>query len=155
MWVPSEIKDPVLLPHPTQKSVGYFGAVRLRDGQFFFRRERSKFNAVTGWEFLKQLHAISTHTARRVRVIADNAKYHHARLHRDWRQERAESFALDFLPAYSPELNPSERIWKLTRRLCLHNRYFPKLDDVALAVETEFANWTKPNNTLRRLCAIT
>ena len=155
MWVPSEIKDPVLLHHPTRKSVGYFGAVRLRDGKFFFRRETGKFNAVTCWEFLKQLHAISTHTARCVMVIADNAKYHHARLHRDWRQERAESFALDFLPAYSPELNPSERIWKLTRRLCLHNRYFPKLDDVALAVETEFANWTKPNSTLRRLCAIT
>ena len=31
----------------------------------------------------------------------------------------------------------------------------PLLDDVVLAVETEFANWTKPNNTLRRLCAIT
>src|SRR5438034_3701942 len=26
-------------------------------------------------------------------------------------------FALDFLPPYSPELNPIERVWKLTRRL--------------------------------------
>jgi transposase len=155
MWVPPETKDPVLLHHPTRKSVGYFGALRVRDGKFFFRRETGKFNAVTCWEFLKGLHAISTRAPRRVVVIADNAKYHHARLHRDWRQERAERFALDFLPPYSPELNPSERVWKLTRRLCLHNRYFPLLDDVALAVETEFANWTKPNNTLRRLCAIT
>jgi len=155
MWVPSEIKDPVLLHHPTRKSVGYFGAVRLRDGKFLFRRETGKFNALTCWQFLKALHAISTRTVRRVLVIADNAKYHHARLHRDWRQARAERFALDFLPPYSPELNPSERIWKLTRRLCLHNRYFSKLDEVALAVETEFAHWTKPNNTLRRLCAIT
>jgi transposase len=58
------------------------------------------------------------------------------------------------LPPYSPELNPIERIWKLTRRLCLHNRYFSQLDEVTRAVETEFANWIKPNNTLRRLCAI-
>jgi len=29
------------------------------------------------------------------------------------------------------------------------------LSDVAVAVETEFENWTKPNNTLRRLCALT
>jgi hypothetical protein len=29
------------------------------------------------------------------------------------------------------------------------------LNDVILAVETEFANWIKPNNTLRRLCALT
>jgi hypothetical protein len=52
-------------------------------------------------------------------------------------------------------LNPTERIWKLTRRLCIHNRYFRNLADVTLAVEAEFAKWTKSNNTLRRLCAIT
>ena len=42
MWVPPEIKDPVLLHHPTRKSVGYFGAVRVRDGKFFLRRETGK-----------------------------------------------------------------------------------------------------------------
>jgi transposase len=127
----------------------------LRDGRFFFRREAGKFNAVTCWQFLQALRAASGRTARRVAVITDNARYHHARLHKEWREQCAQRFALDFLPPYSPELNPIERVWKLTRRLCLHNRYFPQLDEVILAVETEFANWTKPNNTLRRLCAIT
>ena len=37
-------------------------------------------------------------------------------------------FRLDFLPHYSPDLNPIERVWKVTRRLCLHNVYFPKLE---------------------------
>jgi hypothetical protein len=46
MWVPPEMKDPVLLHHPTRKSVGYFGAVRLRDGKFCFSREEGKFDAV-------------------------------------------------------------------------------------------------------------
>jgi transposase len=155
MWVPPETQDPVFFHQPTRKSVGYYGAVRLRDGRFCFRRETDKFNAQTCWEFLKDLRAISMGADRRVVVIADNAKYHHARLHQDWRQQEAERFSLDFLPPYSPELNPTERVWKLTRRLCVHNRYFPDLSDVALAVETEFTNWTKPNETLRRLCAIT
>jgi len=155
MWVPPETKDPVLLHPPTRKSVGYYGAVRLRDGRFYFRRETGKFNALTCWEFLKELRALSTRRHRRVVVIADNARYHHARLHRDWRQQEADRFDLDFLPPYSPELNPTERVWKLTRRLCVHNRYFPSLGDVAVAVETEFVNWTKPNEALRRLCAIT
>ena len=44
MWVPPETKDPVLLHHPTRRSVGYFGAVRLRDGKFQFSRETGKFN---------------------------------------------------------------------------------------------------------------
>ena len=43
MWIPPEIKDPVLLHAPTRKSVGYFGAVRLRDGRFVFRQETGKF----------------------------------------------------------------------------------------------------------------
>ena len=155
MWVPPETRDPVLFHPPNRKSVGYYGAVRLRDGQFFFWPEAGKFNALTCWEFLKELCATSTRTARPVVMITDNARYHHARLHRDGREQEAERFRLDFLPPYSPELNPTERVGKLTRRLCVHNRYFASLEDVALAVETEFANWTKPNNTLRRLCAIT
>jgi transposase len=88
-------------------------------------------------------------------VIADNARYHHSRLHRPWREYHAHHFALDFLPAYSPELNPIERVWKLTRRRCLHNRYFDNLQDVIGAVESEFATWTTRNDVLRRLCAIT
>ena len=88
-------------------------------------------------------------------VITDNAKYHHARLHRVWREEHAARFALDYLPPYSPELNPIERVWKLTRRLCLHNRYFAKLEEVIVAVEAEFGSWTRRNDALRRLCAIT
>jgi hypothetical protein len=36
MWVPPETKDPIVYHHPTRKSVGYFAAVRLRDGTFLF-----------------------------------------------------------------------------------------------------------------------
>jgi hypothetical protein len=39
MWIPPETTDPVLLHHPTRKSVGYLGAVRLRDGKLVYRRE--------------------------------------------------------------------------------------------------------------------
>jgi hypothetical protein len=155
MWVPPETTDPVLLHHPTRHSVGYFGAVRLRDGRFQFRRETDKFNGLTFFEFMKGLYESSITSGRRVVVITDNAKYHHARLHRQWREEHAAEFVLDYLPPYSPELNPIERVWKLTRRLCLHNRYFPLLQEVTTTVETEFVSWAGPNETLRRLCAIT
>jgi transposase len=155
MWVPPEIKDPVVYHHPTRKSVGYFGAVRLRDGVFLFSRETGRFNGETFWEFLKLFREVSSVAGRRVVVISDNAQYHRSRLHLDWRLQQAPQFSLDFLPPYSPELNPIERVWKLTRRLCLHNRYFGFLDSVVDAVEAQFSEWTKSNDTLRRLCAIT
>ena len=88
-------------------------------------------------------------------VINDNTRYHHTRLHRDRRQQKAERFRLDFLLPYSPELNPTERVRQLTRRLCVNYRYFASLSDVAVAVETQFQNGTKPHDSLRRLCAIT
>ena len=155
MWIPPETKDAVLLHGPTRRNVGYFTAVRLRDGRFQYCRETEKFNGATFFAFLKSLHRTSIRTARRVVVITDNAKYHHANLHKQWREDNAAHFALDFLPPYSPELNPIERVWKLTRRRCLHNRYFPSLDEVITAVETEFDQWARRNETLRRLCAIT
>ena len=155
MWIPPETKDPVLLHAPTRQSVGYFAAVRLRDGRFQYCRETDKFNGVTFFAFLKSLRSASIRAGRRVVVITDNAKYHHANLHKQWRQDHAADFALDYLPPYSPELNPIERVWKLTRRRCLHNQYFPRLDDVITAVEAEFDQWARGNETLRRLCAIT
>ena len=59
-----------------------------------------------------------------------------------------------FLPAYSPELNSVERVWKLTRRLCTHNRYFPALEELVAAVFDQFQVWTTPNHTLQKLCAV-
>ncbi len=49
--------------------------------------------------------------------------------HKEWRKEQAEHFVLDYLPPYSPDLNPVERLWKLLRRNCLHNRYFHTLKE--------------------------
>jgi transposase len=154
MWVPPEVKDPVLLHHPTRQSVGYFGAVRLRDGKFVFSRETNRFDAQTTWSFLNLLRQRSRRAGRAVALIIDNAKYHHANLHRTWRQEQAPDFVLDYLPPYSPDLNPIERIWKLVRRLRLHDEYFPTLQAVIDAVESQFAKWGSQNETLRRLCAI-
>jgi transposase len=153
MWVPPECKDPVLLHHPARKSVGYFGAIRLEDGKFLHRRKQDVFNAITFWSFMKKLRQISCHRNRQV-IVFDNARYHHANLHVEWRQKCANKFTLFFLPPYSPELNPIERVWKLTRRLATHNRYFEKIDQIAEAVENVFSTWLKANATLKKLCAI-
>ena len=55
----------------------------------------------------------------------------------------------------SPQLAAIERVWKLTRRLATHNRYFATLDAVLQAVNTCFDHWRRPNLILRRLCCIT
>ena len=86
-------------------------------------------------------------------VVVDNASYHHAKVIQPWLWEHRHCLRLDFLPPYSPDLNPVERVWKLTRRLCTHNRYFPELEDLIGAVTEQFESWQRPNDTLHRLCA--
>ena len=154
MWVPPEVKEPVVLHHPTRKSVGYFGAVRLRDGEFIYRREEEKFNGMTFLSFLKNLRRISSRSERKVVVIIDNVRYHHARLHAAWREKGKERFVFEFMPPYSPELNPIERVWKLTRRKGTHNRYFSSLKEIMTAVEEIFNSWQSGSAVLQRLCAI-
>src|SRR5215471_9967521 len=128
MWVPQKPKTPSSITTPPEKA---------------------------SLEFLKVFREASAVSGRRVFAISDNAQYHRSRIHLEWRQQQTPEFALDFLPPYSPELNPIERVWKLTRRLCLHNRYFGFLESVVSVVESQFAEWTKPNDALRKLCAIT
>lgn len=155
MWIPPETTDPVLLHHPTRKSVGYFGAVRLRDGKMVKTREENSFDGETFLNFMKRLHQIAANSGRQAVVIIDNARYHHARMHKEWRKQHKKDIMLMYLPPYSPDLNPIERVWKLTRRLATHNQYFAHLDDLVITVENVFEKWRSGSETLRKLCAIT
>lgn len=152
MWVPPEDKDPVVLHAPTRKSVACFGAVSLRMGKLVTAFE-PKFNAETFQRFLKTLLKHRSRSKRLVLVL-DNAKYHHACALQPWLQRQRRALTLLFLPPYSPDLNPIERVWKLTRRLATHNRHFPTLEDVVEAVQERFAIWARANRQLVRLCAI-
>ena len=69
---------------------------RLHDGKFQFRLRIDKFNGPTFFGFMKGLYQTSITSGRRVVVITDNAKYHHARLHRQWREEDAAEFVPDY-----------------------------------------------------------
>jgi transposase len=154
MWIAPEEKDPVLAHHPSRQAVSYYGAVRLRDGKFIYRREEELFQGEGFWHFMLDVQQRGRGGGRPIVVISDNAKYHHARIHQEWREAVAGEFALHFLPPYSPELNPIERVWKLVRRNCLHNRYFGQLEEVSEAVERQFEKWIRPNAVLRRLCSL-
>jgi len=153
MWIPPEIKDPILLHAPTRKKQGVFGAVQVSEGRLVTNLEQT-FNALTFQSFIEYVLRYRTPDKLMVLVL-DNARWHHAKLIQPWLMEHRHMIKLDFLPPYSPELNPIERVWKLTRRLCTHNRYFPQLDDLTQTVSQQFMAWANPNNTLRKLCAVT
>jgi transposase len=153
MWVAPEIKDPVLQHAPTRKSVACFGAVNLGNG-VFVHTFCSVFNAETFLQFLRRLLRHRS-IRRRMIIVLDNARYHHARLLRPFLSRYRRILSLLFLPPYSPQLASIERVWKLARRRATHNRYFATLAEVLEAVNLCFDTWRRPNRVLRRLCCIT
>lgn len=146
------MRDPVILHAPTRKSVACFGAVNLATGRFVRALSRL-FNAETFAAFLRQLLR-HRRRGKRIVVVLDNAKYHHAVVSRPLLRKYRRVLRLLFLPPYSPQLASIERVWKLTRRLVMHNRYFATLEAVLKAVNACFQHWQKPNQVLRRLCCI-
>lgn len=142
-----------MLTHaPTRESIACFGAVSLETGKFASSLCET-FDAKTFETFLTLLLRRRTRGKRRV-IVLDNARYHHAKLLAPLLQKHRKVLSLLFLPPYSPQLAPRERVWKLTRRLATHNRYFETLGEVLAVVQKCFTRWQKPNTVLKRLCGI-
>ena len=59
MWIPPETRDPDRVPSSDSEERGLLVAVRLRDGEFLFRREAGRFNGESFWEFLKMFREVS------------------------------------------------------------------------------------------------
>lgn len=57
------------------------------------------------------------------------------------------------LPPYSPDLNPIEQVWRVTRREKTHNRYWPNLDMLMNILDNWFNLFNKPNKKLSSLCS--
>ena len=50
------------------------------------------------------------------------------------------------------ETQPDERVWKLTRKMCVHNEYFPTLQDLISTLNVNlFLGETQESTTI---CAI-
>ena len=65
------------------------------------------FNADRLIEFLG---ALTKDAGRKVFLILDNLRVHHSKVVKAWVAERTDKIELFYLPSYSPELNPEERL---------------------------------------------
>ncbi len=43
---------------------------------------------------------------------------------KEWLAQHGHDIELHRLPAYSPEFNPTEGVWKRTRKMTTHNQFF-------------------------------
>ena len=105
-----------------RKSVKIFGAIELWKARFHYRQD-IVFNASTYFAFLEQL--ARSYRRQGAVLIPDNATYHKDTGVWAWFDANRHWLEVHQLPPYSPELNPTERLWRYTRQTGTHNRYFP------------------------------
>jgi len=148
MWAPRGQQPRVLSPSVRDK-VGFFGALDLKTGRLL-TREAPTFSAETFGEFVRYL---LQSTQGKIHLILDNARWHKAQALRELFDVNRDRIVRIFLPPYSPELNPVERVWRITRRQVTHNRYFQSDEELKTALLSHFTQWQLPNSTLRTLCA--
>lgn len=101
------------------------------DGRLFFRtRTESNVDSFGVREFLKVLlKNIEGH----VIVILDNASHHRSRLVREF-VESERRLELVFLPPYSPEFNPDEKVWSHVKCVQLKNQIVSEWDEMVARV---------------------
>jgi transposase len=148
MWAPKG-QQPRVLSASTRQKIGFFGALNLKTGALL-TREASTFNGETFGDFLS---CLLQRTSGQIYLILDNAPWHRARHLKGFFSYHQDRLVRVFLPSYSPELNPIERVWRMTRRQVTHNRYFPSTDDLRTVLNHQFTQWAHPNRALQILCA--
>lgn len=82
-------------------------------------------------------------------VILDGAAWHKTK-----KLEVPENVVLMFLPPYSPELNPVERIWRFLRNHYLSNRIFPDVDGVIAACLDAWSRFISEPERIASLCSV-
>lgn len=68
----------------------------------------------------------------KIHVFCDNARYYKNQVVREY-IERSK-ITLHFLPPYSPNLNPIERLWKWMKERVIYNAYYPEFDEFKSAI---------------------
>jgi transposase len=118
-----------------------FGAVNLETAMFHYRFA-DVFNGDTFFSFLKQL--VAFYKGRKIFLIIDNAPAHWlSEEGKDWLRENRDAIELHRLPPYSPEFMPVEGLWKATRRLATHNKFYPTVEERNAALRRTFQRFQR------------
>lgn len=83
---------------------------------------------------ISRAYQLPEHPERKVTLYVDNDKTHSAQAVRKLLEKHGNQVQVEYLPAYSPELNPQEDVWQHMRRRVTHNHYFEQMDALIEAV---------------------
>lgn len=123
-WIKKGVRKPEKMT-ACQKRINLIGAIDLKTHHIEYKQV-DWVNGETLKAFVLQLCAAYPN-ASAIHLILDNAGYHKS-------EEFLKFIAttkikIHYLPPYSPNLNPIERVWKIMHENTTYNRYYAKLSE--------------------------
>ena len=122
---------PFIKTAPGRQRYSVLGAIDSHSKELISIKTTGCVNAEVVGELLACIRGC--HPGEKVTLVMDNARYQHCKM--------VMSIAADldiellFLPAYSPNLNLIERLWKLVKKRCLANKYYATFEDFRKAID--------------------
>lgn len=99
-----------------------FGLIDSYAGPFFYKAHAGRFNSESYAAFLRD---VLSQTRRHGIVIHDGARYHTRQAMQAFFKAHAARLTIEPWPAYSPDFNPLEHLWKKVKKEATHLKYFP------------------------------
>lgn len=144
-------KQPLVKSAPTQEKVAFSGFVNPETG-VLITNECERFNYETIMESVR-LFSKQIKSDKKILIILDNASWHKKAVRLMREEDSHNNLEFLFLPPYSPELNPIERVWRITRREKTHNRFFESISILRNSLTSYFLRFNSANDKLRTLCS--
>jgi len=107
-----------------------------------------RFNKEGYVEFLKQ---VLKRFQGNVILIEDGAPYHQASLVKEFVESTEGRLTLERLPAFSPDFNPIEKLWKNTKRDATHLKYFETFEALRESVCKAFKKYLREASYIIRV----
>lgn len=134
-WMPKGQKT-VVKTTGSRTRLNIMGALNLRDIGRPVVREYDSINSENIARFfiaIRETYPIM----QKVHIILDGAGYHRSELVKDWAYVM--NIELHYLPPYSPNLNPIERLWKVMNEAVRNNRYFSSASEFRQEIRRFFS----------------
>ena len=90
----------------------------------------SYINALSVCDLLRCIAALGVTVP--ITLVLDNAKYQKCQI--VFQLAQTLDIELLYLPAYSPNLNLIERLWKFVKKKCLYSKYYAEFADFKAAI---------------------
>jgi len=132
-WAPKE-QNLAIEQTSGRERINIHGAIDLETGQTRMI-EADTVDATSTIRLLESLESLYP-LMTLIHVFLDNARYHHAKLVKEWLARPGCRIKLHFLPAYCPHLNPIERLWGVMHKNITHNKCYDTCGEFAGATLT-------------------